>query len=271
MPSRPWWWRERRGDVALGFTRREGGSSTGQWSGLNLGSHVGDDAAAVASNRAAVRHALAELSGVDAAGLRPVFMNQVHGAQVRTITDSDRIDRIDQVDQIDQVAECDGVVTNLPGTALFVLVADCAPVLLHDAAAGVIGAAHAGRPGMLAGVVPATIAAMRDLGAHDIRAVVGPSVCGRCYEVPETMRADAVAIEPVSGAVTWQGTPAIDVATGVVEQLRREGAEVTWVGGCTREEPALYSHRRDGQTGRLGGVIARSEGAGHADAGGGHR
>lgn len=250
MSTDLWWWRGRRASAALGFTCRDGGVSTGDWVGLNLGAHVGDDPTAVEHNRTAVLDSLDEWP-TSREPARPVFMRQVHGAQVRVIDDLD--------DLADPIPDSDGVVTTLPDIALFTLVADCTPVLLCDTDAGIIGAAHAGRPGMLAGVVPATVAAMRDLGAHQIAAVVGPSVCGRCYEVPESMRAEAIATEPVSGAVTWTGTPAIDVAAGVVDQLRRAGVQTTWVPGCSREEPALYSYRRDGTTGRFAGVIVRRE------------
>ena len=88
-------------------------------------------------------------------------------------------------------------------------------------------------------------------------AVVGPSVCGRCYEVPAAMRDTAAGVEPVSATVSWTGTPAIDVAAGVVAQLRAGGAEVRWVPGCSRERDDLYSYRRDGRTGRFAGVVAR--------------
>ena len=243
-----WWWRERRGDVALGFTCRDGGASTGDWAGLNLGAHVGDDAAAVAENRARVLRSLGEAADL-ADEPRPVFMDQVHGADVRVIDSP--------ADLAGPTPASDAVVTVLPGVALFTMVADCTPVLFYDKGTDVIAAAHAGRPGMLAGVIPHTVAAMRDLGARHITAVVGPSVCGRCYEVPEEMRAHAVAAEPVSGAVTWTGTPAIDVAGGVVEQLRRAEVEVEWIAGCSTEEDALYSYRRDGRTGRFAGVIVR--------------
>ena len=100
---------------------------------------------------------------------------------------------------------------------------------------------------------------MQDLGAMRISAVVGPSVCGRCYEVPFAMREEAAAVSPESRAVSWTGTPSIDVAAGVVAQLRAAGVhDVTWVKGCAREEPSLYSYRRDGTTGRFAGVIVRS-------------
>lgn len=227
----------------------------GRYRGRNLGAHVQDDPGAVARNRAAAVDAVSALAGVESARVTPVFMNQVHGATVRVIDDPD------QVRPADAAAEappCDAVVTTLPGIALFSLVADCTPVLFTDPGAGVIAAAHAGRPGMLAGVVPATTAAMRELGAEQIEAVVGPSVCPRCYEVPEEMRTRAAEVEPVSASVTWTGTPAIDVAAGVVAQLQREGVDVTWVPGCTRESADLYSYRRDGPTGRFAGVVMRA-------------
>jgi polyphenol oxidase len=99
---------------------------------------------------------------------------------------------------------------------------------------------------------------MHDLGAGEVDAVVGPSVCGRCYEVPEAMRDDAARVQRVSATVSWTGTPAVDVAAGVVAQLREAGVRVRWVPGCTREREDLFSYRRDGRTGRFAGVVARS-------------
>ncbi|SOC51899.1 conserved hypothetical protein [Ornithinimicrobium cerasi] len=80
-------------------------------------------------------------------------------------------------------------------------------------------------------------------------------MCARCYEVPAAMRDSAADIEPVSASVSWTGTPAIDVGAGVVAQLVRGGVAVRWLPGCTREDPNLYSYRRDGQTGRFAGVV----------------
>ena len=87
--------------------------------------------------------------------------------------------------------------------------------------------------------------------------MVGPSVCGRCYEVPDEMRATAAHVQPVSATVSGTGTAAIDVAAGVVAQLRDGGVEVRWVPGCTRERDDLYSYRRDGPTGRFAGIVLR--------------
>jgi YfiH family protein len=149
----------------------------------------------------------------------------------------------------------DGVVTATAGVALAVLVADCTPVLLADPGAGVVGAVHAGRPGMTSGIVESAVQRMRDLGARDLSAVVGPSICARCYEVPQELRAEAAAVVPESAARSWTGTPAVDVATGVVAQLVANDVAVQWVPGCAREDPSLFSYRRDGRTGRFAGVV----------------
>ena len=130
------------------------------------------------------------------------------------------------------------------------------PVLLADPEAGVVGAAHAGRPGLVAGVVPRTVEAMRERGATAIRAWVGPHVCGRCYEVPEQMRSDVAAVVPESFAETSWGTPAVDIGAGVVAQLTALGVASVDASRCTREDDDLYSYRRQGrESGRLGGLV----------------
>jgi YfiH family protein len=150
----------------------------------------------------------------------------------------------------------DALVTTRPGVVLMVRVADCVPVLLADAAQGVVAAAHAGRPGLVAGIVPAAVAAMRDLGARDIRAWVGPHVCGRCYEVPAQMQADVVAVVPQARATTSWDTPSVDIGAGVRAQLESEDVRFTDVGGCTMEDDDLYSYRRQGvESGRLAGLV----------------
>ncbi len=236
------WWRDERevdgGVVDLAFTHSRGGVSEGGWSSLNLGGHVGDDPDAVAENRRRV-----------AAGMgRPVdqlrLMAQVHGNEVAVLPQP-------------TPPTCDAQITDSPDDLLVVLVADCTPVLLYDVRSPLIAAVHSGRPGMIAGVVPATVRRMQELGARELRAVVGPSVCGRCYEVPEEMRAEAASVAPASAAVSWTGTPAIDVAAGVVSQLREAEVSLEWVPGCTRESDRLFSHRRDHGAGRFAGLIGR--------------
>ena len=229
-----------RSGAHWGFTSRRGGVSAAPWDGLNLGGHVGDEPVAVEANRVRVAEAVAVPRD------HLLFMNQVHG------------DRVVVVDGpwSGAVPDADAVVTTRDDVALAVLVADCTPVLLLDREAGVAGAVHAGRPGMVAGVVGRAVATMRELGARTIEAAVGPSVCGRCYEVPQEMQDDVAAVEPVSRATTSWGTPSLDVAAGVRAQLGRDGVEVVDLSRCTRESPDLFSYRRDGPgSGRQAGII----------------
>ncbi|MFD5252250.1 peptidoglycan editing factor PgeF [Streptomyces bobili] len=225
------------------FTDRWGGVSAAPYEELNLGGAVGDDPGAVRTNRESAARSL----GLEAG--RVVWMNQVHGAGV-TVVDGPWGER--------PVPEADAIVTTERGLALAVLTADCTPVLLADPVAGVVAAAHAGRPGMVAGIVPAAVRAMVGLGAEPSRIVArtGPAVCGRCYEVPETMRAEVAAVEPAAHAETSWGTPAVDVTAGVHAQLDRLGVhdrEQSPV--CTRESKDHFSYRRDRTTGRLAGYV----------------
>ena len=225
------------------FTDRWGGVSAAPYEELNLGGAVGDDPQAVGANRERAATSL----GLDPGDV--VWMNQVHGTEV-AVVDGPWGDA--------PVPEVDAIVTTRRGLALAVLTADCVPVLLADPVAGIAAAAHAGRPGMIAGVVPAAVAAMTRLGADPARIVArtGPTVCGRCYEVPEEMRADVAAVEPDAHAETSWGTPAVDVAAGVHAQLTRLGVrdrERSPV--CTRESPDHFSYRRDRTTGRLAGYV----------------
>jgi YfiH family protein len=179
-----------------------------------------------------------------------VFLGQVHGVRVTTVADLPSPGAPD-------VPGADAAVTGVAGVGLAVLAADCVPVLLADPAAGVVGAAHAGRVGAAGGVVPATVAAMAALGARAeaLEVLLGPAVCGACYEVPAAMRAEVDAALPGSATRTRRGTPGLDLRAGLHRQLAALG--VARVGAdprCTVEDPDLYSHRRDGRTGRLAAV-----------------
>ncbi|MFH8465732.1 peptidoglycan editing factor PgeF [Streptomyces sp. NPDC017991] len=225
------------------FTDRWGGVSAVPYEELNLGGAVGDDSGSVRTNRELAAKSL----GLDP--VRVVWMNQVHGPDV-AVVDEPWGER--------PVPEVDAVVTARRGLALAVLTADCTPVLLADPVAGVVAAVHAGRPGMVAGVVPAAVEAMVGLGAEPARIVArtGPAVCGRCYEVPDAMRAEVTAVEPAAYAETTWGTPAVDVTAGVHAQLERLGVrdrEPSPV--CTIESDDHFSYRRDGITGRLAGYV----------------
>lgn len=232
-------WHERTPGLERAFTDVNGEVSSGAHPSLDLGGGRGDGEDMVETSRAR----LAESLGLQREQL--LFMRQCHGSGVAVVTGP----------WCDAPPSVDALVTTTAGLALAVLVADCTPVLLSDEDKGVIAAAHAGRPGMLAGVIGNTVEAMRRLGSTRIHATVGPSVCGRCYEVPERMRDHAAKVVPESVTVSWTGTPAIDVAAGVVSQLRANDVAVHWVPGCTRESARLYSYRRDGTTARNAGVV----------------
>ena len=225
------------------FTDRWGGVSTSPFQELNLGGAVGDDPEAVRGNRRLAAEAL----GLDPADV--VWMNQVHGREVAVVTGRQPEGTAPQVDAL---------VTDRPGLALAVLTADCVPVLLADPAAGVVAAAHAGRPGLAAGVVPAAVAAMLELGARAerITAVIGASVCGRCYEVPAALHDEITALEPDTRSQTSWGTPALDLPAGVRAQLARLGVAVRpEPAGCTLESADHFSYRREQRTGRLAGYV----------------
>jgi YfiH family protein len=225
------------GPVDLAFTDRYGGVSGVPFDELNLAMAGDDDPEARAEN---LRRLMADFAPDDVVA----DLQQVHGAAV--VTAGAHGGR----------AEADGIVTDRPGTTLVVRAADCVPVLLADGDARVVGAAHCGRPGLAAGVVPATVARMRELGAREVVAWIGPHVCGACYEVPAGMQADVGARVPAAVATTSWGTPSLDLGAGVVAQLETAGVTAHDVSRCTRESADLYSYRRDGaHAGRLAGVI----------------
>jgi len=152
----------------------------------------------------------------------------------------------------------DAIFTDVPGRALCVLVADCLPVLIADPVARIVGAAHAGREGMVAGVVPALVSAMAAAGASPdrMRALTGPAICGDCYEVPPELQERVCAAVPQARCQTLDGTTGLDIPAGVRAQLA--GAGVAWVRSvarCTKESADLFSYRRDGVTGRFAGIV----------------
>jgi YfiH family protein len=236
------------GPVELAFTDRHGGVSGAPFDSLNLGWSGEDDPAAMAENHRLLMADFAPGDGLE----RLAELGQVHGRDVlRVGPEGPRHDVHGHLHGIG-----DGLVTAEAGVTLSVRAADCVPVLLADADAGVIGACHCGRPGLVAGIVAATVAAMGELGAASLTAWLGPHVCGACYEVPHEMQEEVSAVEPASRATTSWGTPSLDVGAGVRAQLEREGVEVVDVSRCTKESPDLYSYRREGRrSGRQAGLV----------------
>lgn len=221
----------------MAFTDRWGGYSSGRFSSLNLGRSVGDDDTLVDANRSALGAALSLPAD------KISFVSQVHGADVH---------HVQTEDDISLGPRADAQITSLPGVGLAVLTADCVPVALAAPDTGHIGVVHAGRRGMLDGVVGRAVDRMREEGARGIVAYIGPSICPRCYEVPDEMRAEAMKICPVAGAVSAAGTAAIDVAGGVAHQLVQSGVEIAGFSRtCTYEASELFSYRREQTTGRM--------------------
>jgi YfiH family protein len=210
------------------FTDRRKGSSLGVYDSLNFGFHVGDDSSAVVANRALLGNTQ--------------FMNQVHGNQVRVI---------DQVSSDDPT--CDALITTTPGISLAVMVADCIPLLLISQKA--VAAVHVGRAGLVNKVAVNAIEQMRNLGASDIHAILGPSICGKCYEVPLTMQQEVASTHPSSLSMTPQATPALDLPAGLISDLITQGLTFEASPICTKEDLLYYSHRRDNPTGRFAGVV----------------
>ena len=230
------------GPIHFLFTTRAGGISTQPYDTLNLGGKVGDDPAAVATNR----QRLADRMGLPFDAL--VWMDQVHGTIVTLAGPTSS----------GPAEERDGQVTTAPGVALAVLVADCVPMLAADPVDGVIAAVHAGRRGAADGIALRTLEAMTRAGsrADQVQVLLGPAICGDCYEVPAAMRDEVEAALPGSASTTSRGTPGLDLRAGLARQLRAAGVDSVLIDKrCTYSDLELFSHRRGAPTGRLAGVI----------------
>ena len=221
--------------VPHGFLGRRGGVSTGELAGLNIGLGSRDGREAIAENRK--RAVTAVLPGAELA-----TVHQVHSANVVYV---------ERPWPRDERPHADGMVTNRANVLLGILTADCAPVLFADAEAGVIGAAHAGWRGALAGVTDATILAMEKIGARRdrIAAVVGPCIAQQSYEVDHAFR-DRFLEQDGGNAQFFTeaegGKPHFDLAGYVAHRLRCAaigGLDVT--GLDTYADPdRFYSFRR---------------------------
>ncbi len=213
------------------FTTRRNGASLAPYESLNLAQHVGDSAETVARNR----ELLSKITG-------PIqFMNQVHG------------DEVVEVKSIGDDPTCDALITRAPGIALAVMVADCIPLLLSSST--VIGAVHVGRRGLMNSVAVKAVEAMRTLGADQIHAQLGPSICGRCYEVPQELADEVVAKHPAASSLTNNLTPALDLPRALIADLVAIGVTYEASAICTLENDEYFSYRRHNITGRNAGVV----------------
>jgi purine-nucleoside/S-methyl-5'-thioadenosine phosphorylase / adenosine deaminase len=222
-------------------TTRNGGASRGAYASLNLGLRSGDDEAAVRENRRRLGSLLPA---------PPVWLRQVHGVRAADA---------DAARGAGAEPEADAAVARRPGTVCAVLAADCMPVLLADEAASVVGIAHAGWRGLCAGVLEATLEAMRAKPGA-LMAWLGPAIGPRAYEVGDEVRAAFIARDPAAVAAfraVRRGHWLLDLYAVARQRLAARGVTRVYGGGlCTHSDPKrFYSYRRDGATGRMAALI----------------
>jgi YfiH family protein len=224
--------------VRAGFTTRDGGVSRAPYATLDLGAAVGDLPEAVRENRERVARW---------AGAPVAWSRQVHGREVAVL---------DAVPA--EPPQADALVSTSSDLAVAVVVADCVPVLLADPVAGVVAAVHAGRRGLVDGVLQAALAAMVGQGAarERVRAAVGPAIGGASYEVPAALRDEVARAVPSTWSTTSWGTPSLDLPAGVRAVLAAEGVRTVWSSARdTFTDDGLFSFRRAAVTGRFAGVV----------------
>lgn len=221
----------------------------------NLALHVGDLADSVLERRRSLEASL----GLDAGALQ--FMNQTHSVRVHRVPEaavSGPGPGTDPGTDPGWGPDADALVCADGSVPLAVLVADCLPVVFAAPTRGgglATAVAHAGRKGLLGGILPATVRDLQEAGARDIQAWIGPAICGACYEVPPAMAAESDADLPGVAATTSWGTPSLDLPGAAARQLAGLGVRTTATGICTLEDPRYFSYRRDPGTGRLAGII----------------
>ncbi|HVC37119.1 MAG TPA: peptidoglycan editing factor PgeF [Gammaproteobacteria bacterium] len=246
-------------------TTRTGGVSTGVYAALNLGAHVGDAAEFVSENRRRLR---AELNLYK----EPRWLKQMHGAHVATIRhlknplsptavgERGRVRGSAQATQAGNLeATADAAITQSTDEACVILTADCLPVLFCERTGHTVAAAHAGWRGLAAGVLEATVAAMRT-PAEDILVWLGPAIGPLAYEVGDEVRAALMHEQPLAelafestGADKWL----CDLYLLASQRLRHAGIRHIYGGGfCTySDRERFFSYRRDGECGRMATLI----------------
>lgn len=153
------------------------------------------------------------------------------------------------------VPEADSLLTYTPNLGVLVRVADCVPVVLATEERDTVGVVHAGRKGLVAGVVPAAAQTLLDRGKGPVTAWLGPHICGRCYELDAATAGEVAAAVPAAASTTRSGAPAADIGAGVTAQLEELGVTVHQLGGCTLEDDRFFSYRRDATAQRQGALV----------------
>ena len=206
------------------------------FAGLNISGYVGDDPTIVQRNRD--------------------FLMQAVGATSWATITAEHSNMVHVINAGGEAPVGDALVTTRPGLALMALAADCVPLAIADDQAGIIGVAHAGWKGLVSQVAPACIEAMIDLGATptNLVAILGPSICGACYEVPPERVEEVRSV----ASVACRDKSHLDIAAGIEAQLTRLGVRTQRIAGCTFEDDHLFSYRRAAgtPTGRGGIAIA---------------
>jgi YfiH family protein len=172
-------------------------------------------------------------------------MNQTHGDQVVIIDGTVGVE-----------PDADAMITQVTGLSLAVLVADCIPLLLWDENSLNVAAVHVGRKGLMNGIAIKTVEMMRDLGSENVRGVLGPSICGKCYEVGADIFEDVTQSFPEAISRTRTGMLSLDLSKALQDQLTASAVLTVRARSCTAEEGGLFSYRRDGVTGRFAGLIS---------------
>lgn len=226
--------------VRAAVTTRSGGVSVGPFTSLNLGIHVGDDAAAVAENRRRVR---AQLSLV----AEPAWLNQVHGTNVV------------EARAYDEPPTADASISRTPGSVCAVLTADCLPVIFCDERGTRVAAAHAGWRGLVGGVLESTVKAL-EADPASLLAWLGPAIEQDAFEVGDDVRAQFVARDPENArafAPNDRGRWQADLYALARNELTRLGVSRIHGGGlsCYADADRFFSYRRDGKTGRMATLV----------------
>jgi YfiH family protein len=223
-----------------GFFGSVGGVSKGVYESLNAGERSNDDSQSVQENRRRIAQAL----GAE----HLVSLSQIHSDKVEIITSAPSAP-----------LEADGLVTTVKGLAISALHADCGPLLLEDLENGVIGACHAGWRGALGGIIESTIAAMCETGAQtdQIRAVLGPCISQKNYEVGHDFKAEFIEIDETYDAFfenNSKGIPHFDLPAFILSRLKATGVQhYDWTGDCTySNENSYFSYRRNTHKGLEG-------------------
>lgn len=237
--------------VHIGFTSIHAG---------NLGLHVGGNLEEALDHRRQLEQELL-CPGADD---RFIYLNQVHGTAIFD-ADSRALPAIEISDPhilLDQAPIADAA-SSSQGVPLAIMVADCIPIVFvgehRQNGSPIIGVAHAGRKGLLDGVIQNEVADLRARGASNLRVWLGPSICGKCYEVPQEMLSESAETLPEVESQTSWGTPALDLPAGarsILSELLGPDSVFDNLVACTFEHPDLYSHRGHTQNGEPAGRIA---------------